>query len=545
MTDRIERPLVGLDLDHTLVSYGPGLRRWAETLGVPEVAGGSLKDAVRRHCRESEAGDELWQQVQADLYGPGMEDAVLAAGARECLLRLKEAGVPVAVVSHKTEYAAAAPGGPSLRETALGWMAARGLFDGETGLSAERVYFESTRAEKVARIASLECTYFVDDLPEVFREDSFPDGVRRLLYAPDGAGGAAAVDVVVGSWAAVADRVLSDAGVARWTQTSALLGGEAFSMLQLPGGRNSAVYRVETQAGDACVAKCYRDATRMTTEVAALRYMAAAGVAMTPGVIAVGEAPPMVLMSEVVGEAPVTVDAADIDQAVAFLAGVNRVSPARATWTLRAVEAGISFQDVSDAVEQRAARLLEVSSESGVFADMRAFVRDELLGLLARTSLDAATGLDPLPREAWVLSPSDFGFHNAVRHADGRLTFLDFEYFGWDDPAKLVADFVWHPAMALSEDLRRRFVAGVAAALDGGACLAKRLPVAYALFGLKWCTILLNEFLPEHWERRVHAGESREHATALVEQLEKARGVARDVAAGRVRGTDIARLQPF
>ena len=47
--------------------------------------------------------------------------------------------------------------------------------------------------------------------------------------------------------------------------------------------------------------------------------------------------------------------------------------------------------------------------------------------------------IDPNERS---LSPSDFGFHNAIRRADGRLAFVDFEYFGWDDPAKLVADFL-------------------------------------------------------------------------------------------------------
>ena len=55
------------------------------------------------------------------------------------------------------------------------------------------------------------------------------------------------------------------------------------------------------------------------------------------------------------------------------------------------------------------------------------------------------------------LSPSDFGFHNALLEADGRLTFVDFEYFGWDDPVKIVADVMLHPGMGLSADHGRRF----------------------------------------------------------------------------------------
>ena len=51
-----------------------------------------------------------------------------------------------------------------------------------------------------------------------------------------------------------------------------------------------------------------------------------------------------------------------------------------------------------------------------------------------------------------ILSPSDFGFHNAIKN-NKKLIFIDFEYFGWDDPVKLTADFLWHPSINLNNDL--------------------------------------------------------------------------------------------
>ena len=35
-----------------------------------------------------------------------------------------------------------------------------------------------------------------------------------------------------------------------------------------------------------------------------------------------------------------------------------------------------------------------------------------------------------------TLSPSDFGFHNALLRGGREWVFLDFEYFGWDDPGQ-------------------------------------------------------------------------------------------------------------
>ena len=123
-----------------------------------------------------------------------------------------------------------------------------------------------------------------------------------------------------------------------------------------------------------------------------------------------------------------------------------------------------------------------------------------------------------------TLSPSDFGFHNALRRPDGTLCFLDFEYFGWDDPVKLVSDFLLHPGMTLS--------ATRAAALS---CTAPRRcmvamptfrrvsPHALPLYGLRWVLIMLNEFLPELWARRAFSGKGGDWEGAKRAQLRKAR----------------------
>ena len=117
-----------------------------------------------------------------------------------------------------------------------------------------------------------------------------------------------------------------------------------------------------------------------------------------------------------------------------------------------------------------------------------------------------------------TLSPSDFGFHNAIRRDDGELIFLDFEYFGWDDPAKMISDFVLHPAMELSPSLKARFVANTA---GGNPVLMERLETVFPLFGLKWCLILLNLFLPQYRFRR---GLDEPASARLFDgQLEKAR----------------------
>ena len=129
-----------------------------------------------------------------------------------------------------------------------------------------------------------------------------------------------------------------------------------------------------------------------------------------------------------------------------------------------------------------------------------------------------------LPASCRTLSPSDFGFHNALRRTDSQIVFLDFEYFGWDDPAKMLSDFLLHPASGLNVTLKRRFADNIFARFKNSCDLSRRVEVVCPLFGLKWCLIFLNEFIPELLLRRGFVGEpGGEEAEVQAEQLEKAR----------------------
>ena len=57
------------------------------------------------------------------------------------------------------------------------------------------------------------------------------------------------------------------------------------------------------------------------------------------------------------------------------------------------------------------------------------------------------------------------------------------------------------------------------------------LALLYPLFSLRWCTILLNEFLPERWANRVTAGEAADWPSAKQRQLDRAQEWAHSLAA--------------
>ncbi|MCP1614205.1 hypothetical protein J2848_005908 [Azospirillum lipoferum] len=174
--------LIGLDFDNTIVLYDRVFIRVGHAMGLlpPGFSGG--KQQVRDHIRAQNDGDTKWCRLQAQVYGPGIADAEPAPGILEFLARCRKAGFGIVVVSHKTETAAADPHGVNLRDAARTWMRRHGLTgDGPGGIAPQDIHFEATRGEKIARLAALGCSDFVDDLEEVFREPSFPERVGRHL----------------------------------------------------------------------------------------------------------------------------------------------------------------------------------------------------------------------------------------------------------------------------------------------------------------------------------------------------------------------------
>jgi hypothetical protein len=193
------RPVrLGVDLDNTIVCYDRLFHRLASERGLLPDSVAATKLAVRTHLRAT-GQEDVWTELQGAAYGARMGDADEFPGCIEVLRRALAAGIAVRIVSHRTRVPHS--GAPhDLHHAAMQWLEGRGLV-ADRGIALRRghVHLELTRTAKCARIAALDCTHFIDDLPEVFDEETFPAATERVLFDPDGAhSDATAVRRIVG-----------------------------------------------------------------------------------------------------------------------------------------------------------------------------------------------------------------------------------------------------------------------------------------------------------------------------------------------------------
>lgn len=175
---------VGIDFDNTIASYDEPMHRLALERGLISVSVPRNKKFIRDAIRALEDGESKWRALQVFCYGPGMPHAQPMPGVKEFLATCKVWGVPVWIVSHKTEDANFGEANVKLREAALRWLGAEGFLDSAAfGIGRERIFFEDTRQAKIERIRALDLTHFIDDLEETFLEESFPPAITQILLS--------------------------------------------------------------------------------------------------------------------------------------------------------------------------------------------------------------------------------------------------------------------------------------------------------------------------------------------------------------------------
>jgi len=234
------------------------------------------------------------------------------------------------------------------------------------------------------------------------------------------------------------------------------------------------------------------------------------------------------VLEYVEGEKPATATPGLLREAIDFLVAINRQRKAsRARSLPLASEACFAVAEHLAIVDRRIERLGKIVPESSWHKAAIKFVRDTLAptwtALREKTERTTPARDRTLAEDERCISPSDFGFHNTIRSSDGRLRFFDFEYAGWDDPAKTLCDFFCQPAVPVPNEWLPIALESIRGEL-GGADLEARIRLLLPVYRTKWCCIMLNDFLPAGNQRRAFSNPHLQDKSRWSRQLEKAVG---------------------
>ena len=303
-----------------------------------------------------------------------------------------------------------------------------------------------------------------------------------------------------------------ESGIGRFLTDQGLT---ASTLRRVRTGRNNRVWVIESSQGRR-VLKQYRRSSadvrdRLAGEYRFLKLLNVYGIDRVPEPIAYDRDLELALYSFLPGTPIGEVTGDHIHQAAEFVGQVNRLRAEPLALAISAAaEACFSVRDHLDSVRARVERLLTPGAETPLHEEAIALARVRFVPALGGIEAVVLAGCDhrdleePLIKGDRILSPSDFGFHNALE-SEGVLQFVDFEYAGWDDPAKLVCDFVCQPDHPLTPELAKLFMHRMCAALDLTG-ITERVELLLPLHRLKWCCIIMNGFRGMEWSQPSSTG---------------------------------------
>ena len=489
---------IGIDIDNTIACYDTLFYEVAKETGVLSTSTPLTKAELRKLLLIESDGEKKWQTLQGQVYGPNMNRATLFPGFARFLLNARYRGHEIYFISHKTKYGHFDKTKTLLRTACLNWLDNHGLFDKKKYcVDRNNVFFEDTQGDKISRICELEIDVMIDDLPDILMHPKLST-IRTFLF------GKAQTSKELQprwGWSEISNELFGCETIHCHQKLceSAFPGVNVADLKPIQNGKNSHVYKVTDRAGQSWVLKSYPDRhhdprLRLKNEVKAFQLLHEVQSDIRP--VFWSEDLDLALFTYFEGEKIISPTNKEVDQLTSFLRKLHELSQTTSKSEIEmASESCLSAAELIAQIDKRIADYKNLENPLlneilNVLSSRYQKIKNTSLSKWPKCNLESK-----LPEKNWFLSPSDFGFHNALRGNNGKIIFLDFEYFGWDDPVKLCCDTILHPGMRLSSMQKVSITKVFVDLFKRDKTFIKRMECAWALYAIRWSLIVLNPLL--------------------------------------------------
>jgi hypothetical protein len=313
-------------------------------------------------------------------------------------------------------------------------------------------------------------------------------------------------------------------------------GDAAFEAVPVSGGANNRILRVTCEAESVILKAYFRhpgdERDRQATEASFLQFARGHHLSEVPELFDLDSRNQLNLLEFIDGRRieSTEIDAGAVAAAASFFSDLNSLRSADSSASLpMASEASFSVEEHLQRAHDRVTRLGSLGDQDELVRSASRLVDGRLVPAYRRAvewvreaCKDAGVDpAEPLAGHSRCLSPADFGFHNALLTAEGRFRFIDFEYAGWDDPAKAMSDFFWQPGVPVPRRFLPQFAREALSRFIDPNVHAVRFAIIDPICALRWTCICLNEFTRVDSERRAFASPTTS-AEVRAAQLNKA-----------------------
>ncbi|MDC0253257.1 hypothetical protein OAK75_00065 [Bacteriovoracales bacterium] len=510
---------IGFDFDNTIVSYESLFYDLAiekeyfqKEHNVPKI-----KSVVKELLINQDGHDLRWRELQSLAYGKEITKAQPFPNAISVISELKKQEHDLFIVSHKTEYSNYQKG-VNLRKVARNWIKLN-----QVDIKEENVFFCETIEKKIDKVSQLRLDFFFDDLLKVLQHNNWPEHTQGIHFLPKGE----------------SDHKMH---LLSWDHMLPILQNDKLGKLQEiePIKRDGNNRITKLSFGDKTeIIKSYfitkgEKKERGLLEFSACKILWENNIKNIPRPIKFNPKLNVALYDYIEGDQIEAHNIPSNDLVKAMSTFIEQSKSIYRTNNLEnyfeAADSRQSFRDYTDIIDSRFNSIINGSSQNSLFSHVTNFLQKKVLPLkeiifknfLCKLSKSSYSLEVKFSKNERTLSPSDFGPHNMLIDKKGTYQFLDFEYFGQDDAAKLISDIFHHAGFQLSKAQKWMIYDDYVQNSPEDRFFQERFSLAIDLIGLEWVLIVLNIASPGSLERRVFANPNLDVKTLITTRLQKA-----------------------
>lgn len=499
---------IGIDLDNTIIDYSNSfifginnnklLTKNIINLIIKKnkINNISIKELIKSKIIQTTNGEKKWRKLQSEVYGKLITYALVNSEIYKFLTLCNHKNYKIYIVSHKTKYGHYSKKENLLRLSALKFLKNKKIIN--NFINSKNIFFTDTLNDKINKISELKLDYFIDDLKKIFDNKNFPKRTKKILFSDNFYKKSL-------NWNQINNYFFKKKyeNELIYNYSSILLKNNKIKVNKIKGGGNSNLFKIQINKKNKYIGKLYPHTgnSNIIVESSAINLLDKFSIQKKSGNIFLDKNKKFAIYPFINGYKQKKMNKKIMNHSINFIKDIKNKSSNN--FKFNASASCFAFIDIKNQIFNRL-ELLKYHKKNN--KKLNFFIKNKLIieipKIINYFEKKWPTNIhENLKKSYQILSPSDFGLHNVILNKK-NIYFIDFEYFGWDDPAKLTSDFILHPAMDLTIQQKKYWVQSLIKLFINDKNFASRLRNSFYLYGIIWCLILLNEFLPNKLENR-------------------------------------------
>ena len=507
--------IIGIDLDNTIINYDKTFLNIALKKKIISENKIISKEKLKQKIIKKKS-IEQWKAIQGIAYGKNIYHSDIMKFFHDFIILSKIRKIKIYIISHKTKYGHYDKKKIQLRKKATQFLISKKIINSDISpILKSNIYFCDTLDQKISKIKELECDFFIDDLYKVINNKNFPKQTTPILFNRSQTKIKYKKKIInYSSWSEILNYFFKDLSKFELKNIIEFKIKKKINSFRKHQGRlNSKIYKITTQDKKKYSLKIYPNIThdkfnRIDAEFSAYKYLNQKLYYQIPSPIYKLKYLNASLFTWIDGNNRAPKNKKNLEQIIKFVIKLKNIStPSIFDNFNYAKEAVYDKKIILDDIQLRYKRLISISLKNKLEIELKNFLENKFNYLYIRFKkkiINTNNKYLNINKNNLILSPSDLGFNNIILK-NKKLYFIDFEYFGLDDPVKLTSDFLWHPSNSLSDSLKQKWLNEMHKIFRQDKNFKNRLNVYYYLYGIKWILIILNIFDPINKKRIFNA----------------------------------------